>query len=60
MEYIIEGKYEVSHQNGKLFFMTDNAREAVWWANKGKTIKNICGEKDFYQTEDGTWHSKDI
>lgn len=39
---------------------TDNAREAVWVANKDPerlSVEHICGEKDFYKGEDGLWHS---
>lgn len=66
------GKYEVTQEmrlnkesNSTTqvpILLTDNAREAVWTANKDPQhtkIRNIRGEKDFYLDE-GKWHSFDL
>ena len=42
---------------------TDNAREAVWTANKDPehlTPTHICGERDFYQDDEGKWRSFEL
>ena len=56
------GKYLVytpGNRYKKDQILTDNPREAVWEANRipGRMIKNICGEKQFYQDE-GRWRTK--
>lgn len=61
MEDII-GKYKVIDLNKPKqpsSMLTDNAREAVWEANRrpNRIIENICGEKEFYHDESG-WHIK--
>lgn len=42
---------------------TDNHREAVWFANKDPkhlTPTHICGERDFYQDDEGKWRSFEL
>lgn len=42
---------------------TDNCREAVWIANKDPehlTPVHICGERDFYQDDEGKWRSFEL
>ena len=68
----IIGKYRVmkarfiKSQNKEIsvpLLTTDNAREAVWTANKDPerlSILHVCGEKDFYKGLDGKWHSFDL
>ena len=59
----ILGKYKVidyTRPNMPSTIVTDNAREAVWEANRKpdkRRIENVCGEKEFYRDEEGKWKS---
>ena len=67
----IIGKYRVLEtkklKNGKTIsspvLTTDNHREATWIANKDPkhlTPTHICGERDFYQDDEGNWRSFEL